>query len=422
LKIIACVPFVNRPDLLEDCLKSITPAVDDGRIYELLVLDNSLSGFQPRGWQACHRPIVPLSFAQTQNAFQETARENDADAVLFAHSDMKCTPEALDRLISIAEDAAPGWGVIFTLYDVLCLYSRQAIDIVGPWDTQIPWYHADEDWYRRVKLAGFGIIEAGAEGVIHQNDASNTIKADWRLALATDMESHLSDFVYQQKWGGAPHQEIFSVPYDGHRLVPSVGHLVNNPLARKLAASIETDQGTLLERQTEQEISAQTRAIAWAYEQAGRPKRVVETGTCKGFFGYLLNWLAGPGTELLTYDTDPRTADICEILGEETNLRISNAIGDSREKLKSDQIAGCGLAWLDGGHEIEVCRHDIETCMKAEVPWILVDDSNLESVRNAIERLLMEGDCGSIDSPNYKEILHPWIEQDTRKIAMLVRQ
>lgn len=425
MKIIACVPVINRPDLLQAALRSLLAAVRSGLLSHIYAIDNSTHSLtrdliaeagELRRAAFDGRLIelpcpVALTFAQTQNYMQHLVEREGADAVLFAHSDMAATPEAVERVLAAARRDC----VVFSHYDVLAAFGADVIRRVGSWDTAIPWYYADNDWYRRVRLAGLEVVEAGGEGVTHQNDASSTMKSDWRLALATNQQTQIARAVYIEKWGGPPERERFSVPYDGTRLVPPLEWLMSDPLYHALASSYETVEGTLFEQEPRGRW-AQLRAIAWAYEQAGRPAHIVETGTAKGFFGYLLSWLVTEpnGAHLFTYDGDPRSATAVELLRtSQRTLASTLTLGDSKQTFRVGP--GIGMAWIDGGHDEATAYSDITACLRANTPWVLVDDTQMPEVRRAVDQAVGE-------FPAYREVAHPWQADDARRIAVLARR
>jgi GT2 family glycosyltransferase len=104
------------------------------------------------------------------------------------------------------------WGIIFTLYDVFACFNLKIVDEIGLWDNNLPWYFADIDYYRRLKLAGFKVIEAG-QGVTHA--ASQTINSDPRLKFLNGITFPLHAAYYKAKWGGEPDHETFTEPFDG---------------------------------------------------------------------------------------------------------------------------------------------------------------------------------------------------------------
>lgn len=248
------------------------------------------------------------------------------------------------------------------------------------------------------------------------------MKSDWRLAVSTDMQTRQSLAVYAAKWGGAPDHERYTVPYDGERLAPPLAILRDHPIYRALALSYATHEGTLFEGQSDPAVWAQVKAIAWAYELAGRPDRVVETGTAKGFFGYLLGVLRGRECdvcplELLTFDGDARTLESARILASNTGmaLRVRHVLGDTRATLGTVDLAGVGMAWIDGGHDEDVAGSDLRCLAAAGVPYILLDDSRLDSVRAAVDRALL-------GFPSYRRIAHPWQRDDERGITVLTNR
>jgi GT2 family glycosyltransferase len=207
---------VNRPDLLRRALASV-------RVMwpKTLVIDNSPAGeivAQADDWPVPvkHIPGVSLSFSQSMNFIQATALARHCDACLFMHNDAEAHPGVAEKLLKrLAEafSAGQNWGVAFTHYDTLAAFNLRAVRQVGAWDTNLPQYFADNDYYRRLQLAGFEVIETSLT-VTHHGGASATIKSDPQRAFINSITFPLYQEYYRRKWGGTPGQEQFTKPFN----------------------------------------------------------------------------------------------------------------------------------------------------------------------------------------------------------------
>lgn len=209
------IPFANREDLLRRAIAST------GSVHgEIVVIDNSPAAdlLPPPGVQVL-RPPVPLSFSQSMNWIQALAIAGGYDFYLSMHVDTAARPGVVDALLERARGGdSERWAVMFTLYDVLAAYNPNLLTRVGPWDTRLPTYFSDNDYYRRVRLTGFEIIETGLE-VDHVGSA--TIRSDGRLDFLNSVTFPLAAQYYHAKWGGPPGAETFTEPFDGKLAGPS---------------------------------------------------------------------------------------------------------------------------------------------------------------------------------------------------------
>jgi GT2 family glycosyltransferase len=206
------VPVVTRTDLLKRALDSVRELWPD-----TLVIDNSESGLVPQAWPVpILRPPVSLTFAQTMNMLSRLAVEQECDAVLFMHDDAEAGRDTPARLVAIVGEAVTSgrrWGVAFTRYDCLAALSTRMIRDVGEWDTVLPQYFSDCDYYRRVRLAGFDVIETGLP-VVHIDHGSNTARSDPRREFLNRITLPLYAMYYARKWGGQPGHERFDLPFN----------------------------------------------------------------------------------------------------------------------------------------------------------------------------------------------------------------
>ena len=207
------IPYVKPRDLLVECLNSIkewwsiTTVINNSGESLDLPSDIRID---------CETPSQPLGFAQTMNHIQAIAEQGKLDYYMFLHSDALITNNVHLKLLTLLdelEEKGENWGAIFTNYDVLAIFKTEALRQVGPWDTiAFPWYFSDNDYYRRITLAGYKIVPAPFPGVIHQNGSSNTLRNDPRRKLIENIYNQAALEIYRIKWGGNPNEETVAVP------------------------------------------------------------------------------------------------------------------------------------------------------------------------------------------------------------------
>jgi len=204
------IPFVNRLDLLERAVNSV-PLSDN---WQVEVINNSGSELPDNLCAGDCNPSVPLTFAQTQNWMLKLAEEwLPSPFYLFMHSDAEAVGDTVPRLYAMANAFTiqkRKWGVIFTAYDALAAFNTAAFREVGGWDTFLEWYCADNDMYRRIRLAGYDIIESCLPV---KHDPSQTLKADPEIRRRVDLMYPCREAYYRAKWGGAPGREMFTNPF-----------------------------------------------------------------------------------------------------------------------------------------------------------------------------------------------------------------
>lgn len=407
------IPYVNRPDLLEKAVRSV-------RYFwpHTMIIDNSDAGLDPAVWPVpVLRPSVPLTFSQTMNLIQRMATERACDFYFFMHNDAEAGESTAERLLAIVEQSVTSgqrWGVAFTHYDTLAAVNMAMVREVGRWDTNLPQYYADNDYYRRVRLAGYEMIDTGLE-VAHHNGASSTIKSDPRLGYLNGVTIPLYSQYYAAKWGGGSGAETYDWPFDGAPLISFVHYLRGQELYGQLAGSYETVEGTLLERADDHTTAAQIEAVRYAVEMI-RPRKVLETGTGKSFFGYVLSHIVH-GVKLFTFDHDPRCLPGVDLLNAaQNNVTSVFTLGDSKQTLSSFTSDGIGLAFLDGGHDEPTILRDIENAMRLGITLILCDDTRtMPEVSSAVDRALQNHKA-------YARTGNPYYRHDGRGIAFLLRK
>lgn len=212
------IPYVNRPDLLRKAVESAA----DMRPY-LTVLDNSPDGLEYQPWVPyVIRPSVPLGVSQSINFMFSRTRSLGKKIVIYMHGDGSAKPGTCHELLECARKAtADGrmWGVMFTLYDILFALNLDTLAAVGDWDVNLPWYCADQDYYRRVTLAGLECAESGLGDKV-EHFSSATIRSDKRLDFVNGHMHRLAFLYYEAKWGGRCGHERWTVPFNRPDLFP----------------------------------------------------------------------------------------------------------------------------------------------------------------------------------------------------------
>lgn len=191
-----------------------------------------------------------------------------------------------------------------------------------------------------------------------------------------------------------------------------VEFLTSMELYRELVGLFESEDGNLFEKSDPVTIAAQVKAIEYAIKRC-QPRAVLETGTNKGYFGYVID-LMRDHMQLYTFDIDERAGMAAAALGDgPVTLEVVFTPGDTKQTLQrfNEPI---DLAWIDGGHEVKTAYNDICHAMRLGARWILIDDARLATVSLAIKVALDE-------HPEYSRVSNPFWAQDRRGIAMVRR-
>lgn len=206
------IPVVNRLDLLKEAVDSVPSSVSAVVVDQTDGLGDEIKALLP-GHVGYVKTPKRLLFSEMQNAMLHTASLLGIKTLMFMHSDGKCDPSVVDKLVQASSDESD-WGVIFTNYDVLCAFNvPELLDRVGFWDETFEWYASDCDYYRRVRIAGLRIVETG---LTVEHRPSSTVKSDVAEMNRVEAGSDKRRFHYMRKWGGLPGRELNDVPYAGN--------------------------------------------------------------------------------------------------------------------------------------------------------------------------------------------------------------
>lgn len=208
----AYVFFVNRLDLLDRAIHSFPNLLGD-----LTVVDNSeyKDEIKVAGPIELFRPPVPFSYAQSMNWILKDAQERKVDFILHFHSDaFSINPTAVEELLEKVReyrDTGRKWACAWTHYDLLWAINPVALEDIGGWDTNLPNYFGDNDAKMRWVITGWECINTNIQGVDHEGSA--TINSDPKLQFLNGETFPLYSYYYQNKWGGEPGKEKFTVEF-----------------------------------------------------------------------------------------------------------------------------------------------------------------------------------------------------------------
>lgn len=227
MKYLVGIGYVNRIDLLKKAIESIQPFWAN-----TFIMDNSNHRDLRHGESfptnvKIFEPPVPFTLSQTMNLLHRLGAEQRCDVIMFMHNDAEADAGTAENFLSAIEKMqreGRRWGVAFTNYHTLAAYNMKAIKEVGPWDTVLPHYFSDCDYFTRLRLAGYEQVWTGLN-VIHHNNGASTIKSDGNLEHIHNITFPLYQTYYQSKWGGLPGQERFTLPFNQYPINPVSDYL-----------------------------------------------------------------------------------------------------------------------------------------------------------------------------------------------------
>jgi hypothetical protein len=213
------IPVVNNFHLLQKAINSVPANLFD----EYFICNNSTMNLSQH-IDLKHFTVFdypkPLTFKDTQNRMRQYAIENNYDYYSFMHNDGEILDDSAYRIIQKADEMTENnekWGVIFTHYDVFCVYSTKCVTEIGEWgDDRWPpqktGYYLDTDYYRRMAITGHLKITLENSNVAH-HEVSNTIKDQNELRIWNSQQKKVQEH-YIFKWGGLPGSEWLDPPFD----------------------------------------------------------------------------------------------------------------------------------------------------------------------------------------------------------------
>lgn len=212
----------NKFDLMQ---RAVETALDSTLSPEIIVIDNSpdIGGFkyiQQLLYPARRVFILPMPNLGTSASWNWAMNHYEDDPfVIISNDDIEFQRDTLAKLANRAVTSDAGLifgsqndGVPFNLF----LLKQKTFRTVGPFDeTFRPIYYEDDDFAYRMKLAGLRMEEVTEARYLHVHGGSATLKA----YDPAETERHHHRFrwnteYYARKWGGPPHNETFTTPFN----------------------------------------------------------------------------------------------------------------------------------------------------------------------------------------------------------------
>jgi GT2 family glycosyltransferase len=217
--IVLGVPTLNRYDL---CAKLVASAFGGTRPPDLVVVvDNGgRFGWAHDGSVEILRPGRNLGVGPSWNLLARRHLKSQDDQLLICGDDVTLHPDAVEKLVATMvktnADLTCPEPTRSTMYQMFsCFLVRPSLfEKVGYFDEMFwPAYFEDNDFHRRMKLAGAAEAIAPC-GYDHLNSGT------MQKYTKDELEKHHERFrvcrdYYIEKWGGLPGAERFTVPFDG---------------------------------------------------------------------------------------------------------------------------------------------------------------------------------------------------------------
>lgn len=197
------IPTLSRYDLLSRCISSFLAgtAVPE-RIF---VIDNGgrWPGYSDNRVEVI-RPVRNIGVAASWNVIHSLCHPCP---VIVANDDVKVNRDTCDRILSMQEDCIRVWP--FCLF----LIQPHVWTAVGRFDEHFyPACKEDDDYIRRLRLAGFTLADLPTDAIHHAQGASFAAMTPEQRQEFDDWHRRGEEY-YRFKWGGMPRQERFNKPF-----------------------------------------------------------------------------------------------------------------------------------------------------------------------------------------------------------------
>lgn len=152
--------------------------------------------------------------ANAWNLFAKEAKKEGYDAIIVANDDIYLYPEVLKKFIDAMKISD---FTSFVEYNMFSFYGMHIsfFDKVGEFDENFwPAYYEDNDYHYRMKLIGLDSVNVEGTSYFHAGSATLGKFDLIRKMMHHHNFSKNTDY-YIAKWGGLPHEERFTRPFDG---------------------------------------------------------------------------------------------------------------------------------------------------------------------------------------------------------------
>lgn len=199
------IPTLNRYDLLEKCVaacwaSSVVPE-------RLIIVDNG--GKLPPGPDII-RPARNIGVAASWNMIHRLCQPLP---LIILNDDIEPGHNLFERLLESPESfVTADESHMFEAF----LIRQDCWQAVGEFDeTFYPAYHEDNDYFMRLKLANVAIGCPQSDGFIENGPSATKAQFTAEQHNEFNAQFNAGRQYYVRKWGGAPHCETFSIPFNG---------------------------------------------------------------------------------------------------------------------------------------------------------------------------------------------------------------
>lgn len=171
-----------------------------------------------------------IGVAAAWNLFLEWAVNDNIDMLFIVNDDVTFEEGSYDRAVEAWETRRPEDCIVMTCHcsyaedqfypgmaDFCCfaLDPKRAIQEIGYFDHEnfTPAYYEDNDYMRRIKLAGFEYYLYGGLKVHHEGSKTQFWNGEENRVVGHDA-FRANQERYVRKWGGLPGNEFFTTPFN----------------------------------------------------------------------------------------------------------------------------------------------------------------------------------------------------------------
>jgi GT2 family glycosyltransferase len=243
--VVVCTPTYRKFDLCHTMITSAMRGTLEPTAF--LILDNSCGGFTEYLEQngisyPDHINIITAERNEgcepSWNIFMRIMMEHYPDALaVIVNDDIEFHADTIQLLVDDAQgdkafdgDYKPiyvcGGIAAPNAFSLFLTHPKTLTETLGFFNENFaPAYHADNDMFYRMKLLGYDLVRVENCSASH-GEGSATIKAYTPQERALhDKQFQRNSELYQLMWGGLPHEEIYTFPFNGAPMLPILLYL-----------------------------------------------------------------------------------------------------------------------------------------------------------------------------------------------------
>jgi len=218
LKRLCYIPLREDEDLLRQAIIDLYDQVDSFKVINSTQrnIEPYLAEIDPAIKINFINPHSPLCFEQALNtAIKDSVLEDGMDFIVWGHNDIRVQPGAVDALMEKYEEVKDTrWGVIYGMYDTLCLFNPKFFIDENIWGDPalFPNYFGDNHRYRLMDLRGYERFNCDKAALLIKHIGSQTITRHPYYGIINGLTFDLEGQLYRKIWGGGPGQETYADP------------------------------------------------------------------------------------------------------------------------------------------------------------------------------------------------------------------